>query len=116
MVGWIADEFKREQGIDCAMTARHYSVCAKRPKSEDRAVEHDAVWINLPFITADALGPKHLQLTLTRAKFEQLTADLLERVVKPIHNALKDAGISAKSWTKSSSSVAPPGCLPYKPR
>lgn len=97
VVGWIADEFKREQGID--LRNDRQALQRVREAAEKAKIELSSTMqseINLPFITADASGPKHLQLTLTRAKFEQLTADLLERVVKPIHNALKDAGISAE--------------------
>jgi len=91
----IADEFKREQGIDLRndkMALQRLKEAAEKAKCElSSSLQTD---INLPFITADASGPKHLQMTLTRAKMEQLCAALIERTRKPCLNALKDAGLT----------------------
>jgi molecular chaperone DnaK len=76
-------------------------------EGQDRAVESSTqTEINLPFITADASGPKHLTLKLTRAKFEQLVDDLIQRTIEPCKQALKDAGLSAARSTRSSWSAA----------
>ena len=66
--------------------------------------------INLPYITADASGPKHLDMKLTRAKFEQMTEDLLNRCREPFEAALKDAGLKASEWMRSCWSAARPAC------
>ncbi len=98
VVDWLADEFKREQGIDLRndrMALQRLKEAAERAKIELSSTLQTE--INLPFITADASGPKHLVMTLTRAKLEQLVADLLERTRGPVMQALKDAGIDAKS-------------------
>ncbi|MCX5863638.1 MAG: molecular chaperone DnaK [Deltaproteobacteria bacterium] len=96
IVNWIADEFKRDQGIDLRtdnMALQRLREEAEKAKMElSTTMETD---INLPFITADASGPKHLQMKLSRAKLESLVEDLIERTVKPCQIALKDAGISA---------------------
>jgi molecular chaperone DnaK len=96
IVNWIADEFKRDQGIDLRtdnMALQRLREEAEKAKMElSTTMETD---INLPFITADASGPKHLQMKLSRAKLEGLVEDLIERTVKPCQIALKDAGISA---------------------
>ncbi len=96
VIDWLCDEFKREQGIDL----RHDRMALQRLKeaAEKGKVELSTVVstdINLPFVTADASGPKHLNLTLTRAKLEDLVADLVERSVGPCRQALEDAGITA---------------------
>ena len=95
IVTWIADEFKSETGIDLRKDPSAHQrvrVEAERAKIDlSTATQTD---INLPFISADATGPKHLQKTLTRAKLEQLTEDLVERSVRPCLQALKDAGIT----------------------
>ena len=95
VVNWLADEFKREQGIDLRndkMALQRLKEEAEKAKMElSTAKETD---INLPFITADASGPKHLNMKLSRAKFEALVEDLVERTVGPCKTALKDAGLS----------------------
>jgi molecular chaperone DnaK len=96
VTNWAADEFKKEQGID--LRADKQALQRLREAAEKAKIELSTVLeteINLPYITADASGPKHLQLKLTRAKFEQMTGDLLQRCRKPFESALKDAGLSA---------------------
>jgi molecular chaperone DnaK len=96
IVNWAADEFKREQGID--LRNDRQALQRLREAAEKAKIELSTVMeteINLPYITADATGPKHLQLKLTRAKFEQMTEDLLERCRKPFEAALKDADLTA---------------------
>jgi len=96
VIDWIADEFKKEQGIDLRndkMALQRLKEAAEKAKCElSTSVETD---INLPFITADASGPKHLTLKLTRAKLESICADLLGKLEGPCRTALKDAGLSA---------------------
>ena len=96
IVEWLEKEFKADQGIDLSqdrMALQRLREAAEKAKIElsSRAETE----INLPFITADANGPKHLQKTLTRAKFEQMTDDLFERTKEPCRKALKDAGLDA---------------------
>ena len=95
IVNWLADEFKRDQGIDLRqdkMALQRLKEEGEKAKMElSTAMETD---INLPFITADASGPKHLNIKMTRAKLESLVADLVERTVQPCMTALKDAGLS----------------------
>jgi molecular chaperone DnaK len=96
IVNWAADEFKREQGID--LRADRQALQRLREAAEKAKIELSSVLeteINLPYITADATGPKHLQLKLSRSKFEQMTEDLLERCRKPFEAALKDASMDA---------------------
>ena len=96
MVNWAADEFKKEQGID--LRNDRPALQRLREAAEKAKIELSSVMeteINLPYITADASGPKHLQLKLSRAKFEQMTEDLLNRCRKPFESALKDAGLDA---------------------
>jgi molecular chaperone DnaK len=96
IVNWAADEFKREQGID--LRADRQALQRLREAAEKAKIELSSVMeteINLPYITADASGPKHLQVKLSRSKFEQMTEDLLERCRKPFEAALKDAGLDA---------------------
>jgi molecular chaperone DnaK len=94
LIDWVADEFKKEAGIDIrkdAMALQRLKEACEKAKCElSSAVQTD---INLPFITADASGPKHLQKTLTRSKFEQLVAALIERTQAPCVKALADAGL-----------------------
>jgi molecular chaperone DnaK len=94
LVDFIADEFKKEQGIDLRgdrQALQRLTEAAEKAKIElSSRVETE---INLPFITADQTGPKHLVMSITRAKFEQLTADLTEKTIEPFRNALKDAGL-----------------------
>ncbi len=96
IVNWLADEFKREQGIDLRndkMALQRLKEEAEKAKMElSTTVETE---INLPFITADASGPKHLNIKLSRAKLETLVEDLVERTVEPCRVAFKDAGLSA---------------------
>jgi molecular chaperone DnaK len=96
IVNWLADEFKRDQGIDL----RQDKMALQRLKEEGEKAKMELsttmeTTINLPFITADASGPKHLNIKLTRSKLESLVEDLVERTVQPCKTALKDAGISA---------------------
>jgi molecular chaperone DnaK len=97
VIDWIADEFKKEHGIDLRkdrMALQRLKEAAERAKIElSTTVQTE---INLPFITADATGPKHLVLTLTRAKLESLVADLVERALGPCRQAMQDAGVTAK--------------------
>jgi len=96
VVDWMVSEFKQSQGIDLSadkMALQRLDEAAEKAKIELSTTQSSN--INLPFITADENGPKHLDLTLTRAKFNELTHDLLERVVQPVKNALKDANLSA---------------------
>lgn len=95
VIDYIADEFKKDQGIDIRndkMALQRLKEAAEKAKMElSTAVETD---VNLPFITADASGPKHLDVKLTRAKLESLVADLLDNLEKPCRTALKDANLS----------------------
>jgi len=97
LVSWIIDEFKKDQGIDLhndKMALQRLKESAEKAKVElSSAMETE---INLPFITADASGPKHLVMKLTRAKFEQLVEPVLKRLMPPVEQAIKDAGLSAK--------------------
>ena len=96
IIDYLADEFKRDNGIDLrndSMTLQRLKEAAEKAKIElSSAMETE---INLPFITADASGPKHLVVKLTRAKFESLVDDIIQRTIEPCKAALKDAGISA---------------------
>jgi molecular chaperone DnaK len=95
IIDFLADEFKKQEGIDLRrdrMALQRLKEAAEKAKIELSSVEQTDV--NLPFITADASGPKHLNITLTRAKLEQLTQPLIERTVPPMDAALKDAGQS----------------------
>ncbi len=97
IVDWLADEFKRDQGIDLRqdrMALQRLREAAEKAKIELSSVAQTEV--NLPFITADSSGPKHLAMTLSRSKLQQLTADLLERTIAPVKQALSDAGVSAQ--------------------
>jgi molecular chaperone DnaK len=94
IINWIADEFRKEQGIDLRndrMALQRLKEAAEKAKIELSTTMQTE--INLPFITADASGPKHLNITLTRAKLEQLVADLVERTIGPCRQALADAGL-----------------------
>ena len=95
IVNWAADEFKKEQGIDLRndrQALQRLREGAEKAKIELSSVKQTE--LNLPFITADAEGPKHLQLNLSRSTFEQLTQNLVERIRGPFESALKDAGVS----------------------
>ncbi len=96
IIDWLCDEFKREQGIDLRqdrMALQRLKEAAEKAKIELSSVVSSEV--NLPFITADASGPKHLTLNLTRAKMEQLVMDLVEGSIGPCRQALEDAGVTA---------------------
>jgi len=96
IIEWICEEFKKEHGIDLRqdnMALQRLKEAAEKAKCElSTALETE---INLPFITADASGPKHLSMKLTRSKLEQLTKDLVEKTIEPCKNALKDAKVTA---------------------
>lgn len=95
VINWIVDEFKKQEGVDLskdAMALQRLKEAAEKTKCELSTVAQTD--INLPFITATDSGPKHLNLTLTRAKFEQLCDDLFKRTLEPCKTALKDAGLS----------------------
>ncbi len=101
IIDYLAEEFKKENGIDLRsdkMAAQRLKEAAEKAKIELSGVASTA--INLPFITADATGPKHLDTTLTRAKFDELTADLVEKTMVPTRQALKDAGLSPSELSK----------------
>jgi len=96
VMDWVCDEFKKEQGIDLKqdkMALQRLKDAAEKAKKELSTVAQTE--ISLPFITADASGPKHLSMTLTRAKLEQLSADLIEKSIEPCRQALSDAGLKA---------------------
>ncbi|HVA24622.1 MAG TPA: molecular chaperone DnaK [Chloroflexota bacterium] len=96
IINWLADEFKKEQGIDLRqdrMALQRLKEAAEKAKQELSTVMQTEV--NLPFITADASGPKHLNMTLSRAKLEQLVEDLIEKTSGPVRQALADAGRAA---------------------
>ncbi len=95
VIDWIVTEFKKDQGIDLGkdkMALQRLKEAAEKAKMELSTTAETE--INLPFVTADASGPKHLNLRLTRAKFEQLVADLLDRSMGPVRQCLKDAGVT----------------------
>ncbi|MHC1596611.1 MAG: molecular chaperone DnaK [Candidatus Syntropharchaeales archaeon] len=97
IVNWLADEFKRENGIDLRddlQSLQRLTEAAEKAKIELSSTVETT--ISLPFVTADATGPKHLEMKLTRAKFEDLTADLVERCVGPVKQALSDANLTER--------------------
>ena len=94
-------EFKKSNGIDLStdkMAMQRLKEAAEKAKIELSGMAQTS--INQPYITADATGPKHLELTLTRAKFNELTADLVERTMGPVRQAMSDAGLSASDLSK----------------
>ncbi|MFM7678274.1 MAG: Hsp70 family protein, partial [Roseiflexaceae bacterium] len=98
VVEWMIDEFRKDQGIDLGkdrQALQRLKEAAEKAKIELSSMAETE--LNLPFITADASGPKHLQMRLSRAKFEQLTAELTERLKGPVTQALRDAGMQASS-------------------
>ena len=101
IIDWMADAFQTENGIDLRkdkMAAQRLKEAAEKAKIElSSAMQSN---INLPFITADATGPKHLDMTLTRAKFNELTADLVDRTMGPVRKALQDAGLRPSDLKK----------------
>ena len=101
IINWIAESFKQENGIDLRsdkMALQRMKEAAEKAKIELSGVMSSN--ISLPFITADATGPKHFEATLTRAKFDELTRDLVEATMKPTKQALADAGLSASQISK----------------
>ena len=101
LIDYIAEEFKRENNIDLRqdrMALQRLKEAAEKAKIELSGMVSTNV--NLPFITADATGPKHLDVTITRAKFNELTSDLVEKTVGPMNQAMRDAGVSAKDIDK----------------
>ena len=101
VIDYIADTFQRENGIDLKKDRMAYQ--RLKEAAEKAKIELSGAMttnINLPFITADATGPKHLDMTLTRAKFNELTADLVEKTIGPMNNALKDAGLTSAQIDK----------------
>ena len=101
IIDWMADAFQSENGIDLRkdkMAAQRLKEAAEKAKIELSSAMSSQ--INLPFITADATGPKHLDMTLTRAKFNELTADLVDRTMTPVRKALQDAGLRASDLKK----------------
>ena len=101
IIDWLADEFQKENGVDLRkdkMAAQRLKEAAEKAKIELSGVASTA--INLPFITADANGPKHLDTTLTRAKFNELTADLVEATMNPVRQAMSDAGLKPSDIDK----------------
>ena len=101
IIDWLADEFKKEQGIDLRgdkMAMQRLKEAAEKAKIELSGVTTSQ--ISLPFITADATGPKHLETTLTRAKFNEMTADLVEATMGPVRQALSDSGLQASELNK----------------
>ncbi|WP_394522993.1 molecular chaperone DnaK [Lacrimispora sp. JR3] len=98
---WLVDEFKKAEGVDLSgdkMAMQRLKEAAEKAKKE--LSSSTTTNINLPFITATSEGPKHLDMNLTRAKFDELTADLIERTTIPVQNALKDAGMTANDLGK----------------
>jgi len=98
IIDWLITEFKKDQGIDLSkdkMALQRLKEASEKAKIELSASQETD--INLPFVTADASGPKHLQIKLTRSKFEQLVDDLIEKSIEPCRQALKDAGLTASN-------------------
>ena len=116
VIDWLADKFAKDNGgIDLRkdkMALQRLKEAAEKAKMELSSTTQAN--INLPFITADATGPKHLDYTLTRAEFESITKDLLDRCRKPVEQALRDAGMSQGDIDEVISSAAPPVCPPCR--
>ena len=116
VIDWLADKFAADNGgIDLRkdkMALQRLKEAAEKAKMELSSTTQANV--NLPFITADATGPKHLDYTLTRAEFERITKDLLDRCRKPVEQALRDASMSRATSMRSSSSAAPLVCRPFR--
>ena len=101
IIDWMVAEFKKSNGIDLSndkMAMQRLKEAAEKAKIELSGMSQTS--INQPYITADATGPKHLELTLTRAKFNELTADLVERTMGPVRQAMSDAGLTASDLSK----------------
>src|SRR5690242_21711770 len=106
LVNYLADEFKKEQGIDLRgdkLALQRLKEAAEKAKIELSSTTQTE--INLPFITADQTGPKHLTMKLTRAKFEALVDDLVQKTIEPCRKALKDAGLTAAEIGEDRKSV-----------
>ena len=101
IINWMVDEFKKAEGVDLSsdkMAMQRLKEAAEKAKIELSSTPSSA--ISLPFITADATGPKHLEMTLTQAKFNEMTADLVEATMGPVRQALQDSGLSANDLQK----------------
>ena len=101
IIDWLADEFKKDQGVDLRgdkMAMQRLKEAAEKAKIELSGVTTSQ--ISLPFITADATGPKHLEMTLSRAKFNEMTADLVEATMKPVRQAISDSGLNTSEIDK----------------
>ena len=101
IMDWMVQEFKNKEGVDLSkdkMAMQRLKEAAEKAKIELSGMTQTS--INQPYITADATGPKHLELTLSRAKFNELTADLVERTMGPVRQAMSDAGLSASDLSK----------------
>lgn len=97
LIEWLADEFKKDQGVDLSSdTAALQRLKEEAEKAKIELSSQVETEINIPFVTADASGPKHLNIKLTRAKLEDLVGDLVEKTIEPVKKALKDAGLEAK--------------------
>ena len=115
IMDWMVDEFKKENNIDLSqdkMAAQRLKEAAEKAKIELSSMTQTN--INLPFITADATGPKHLDLTLSRAKFDELTADLVERTMEPTRKAMAMRTCPAAISIRSFSSAVPPVSRPFR--
>src|SRR6202042_1215065 len=98
IIDWIVSEFKKENGIDLSrdqMALQRLKEASEKAKMELSTLLETE--INLPFVTADATGPKHLQMKLTRARFEQMVEDIVQRSVGPCKQALQDAGVTPQN-------------------
>ncbi len=96
IIDWMVSEFKKSEGVDLSadkMAMQRLKEAAEKAKIELSSTPSST--ISLPFITADATGPKHLEMTLTQAKFNEMTADLVEATMGPVRQALSDSGLSA---------------------
>ena len=113
IIAWLVDEFKKDQGVDLSsdpMALQRLKEAAEKAKIElSSTMQTD---INLPFITADQSGPKHLNLTFTRAKFEQLVDDLIQRTIPPMERALKDAGLKVEEIDEVPEEAVLPDAVP----
>ena len=98
LVDWLIEEFKKDEGLDLRGKGNEMALQRLRDAAERAKIELSTTMqteINLPFITADASGPKHLVKTLTRAKLEEMVRDIVDRSVAPCRQAMKDAGVTA---------------------
>jgi len=117
LIDHLAKEFKNNHGID--LREDRQALQRLKDAAEEAKIELSSkreTTVNLPFITATDSGPVHLEQSITRATFENLTSDLIERTVNPTEQALSDADYSSRTSTRSSSSAAPPGCRRFRSR